>query len=124
MAGADPLPDDEKPTRRFDSDDRPTGRGLAEGQVVLGRFVLQRLLGQGGMGVVWLARDQSLGDEVALKFVSDLLKRDAAAVDDLKAETRKARQLTHPHIVRIHEFWEDALPLRRPPLDWAGLPRE
>lgn len=108
MSGDDLTSRDDRPTERIGPDDRPTWREMTEGQTVLGRFLLRRLLGRGGMGVVWLARDQSLGDEVALKFVSELLKRDAAAVDDLKSETRKARRLTHPHIVRIHEFWEDA----------------
>jgi formylglycine-generating enzyme required for sulfatase activity len=85
-----------------------TIRGFGKAQKVLGRFVLERRLGRGGMGVVWLAKDEALGDLVALKFVTEEVKNDAGAVDDLKNETRKARHLTHPNIVRIHEFWEDS----------------
>jgi serine/threonine protein kinase len=59
------------------------------------------------MGVVWRARDETLGEEVALKFLPDAVRWDPAAFDDLKAETRRARQLTHPNIVRIHDFVED-----------------
>ncbi|MBI2514350.1 MAG: protein kinase [Opitutae bacterium] len=83
-------------------------RGLAAEQRHFGRFVLVRPLGRGGMGVVWLARDESLGEEVALKFLPDLVRWDPAALADLKAETRRARQLTHPNIVRIHDLIEDA----------------
>eukprot|EP01035_Chromulina_nebulosa_P061776 gene61776-84489_t len=66
------------------------------------------MLGRGGMGVVWRAHDETLHEDVALKFLPDAVRWDPAAYDDLKAETRRARQLTHPNIVRIHDFVEDA----------------
>lgn len=59
------------------------------------------------MGVVWLARDEVLEREVAFKFVPEDVRGDVGAVDDLKRETRRCLQLTHPNIVRIHEFYED-----------------
>ncbi len=90
------------------SDAEPTVRGPAAGQRVFGRYALQEMLGRGGMGVVWRARDETLGEDVALKFLPDAVRWDPAAFDDLKAETRRARQLTHPNIVRIHDFVEDA----------------
>ncbi|HNW42501.1 MAG TPA: serine/threonine-protein kinase, partial [Opitutaceae bacterium] len=80
--------------------------GLQPGQKVFDRYVLVRQLGRGGMGVVWLARDEKLEREVALKFLPDALAQDPAAVDDLKRETRRALELTHPHIVRIYDFVE------------------
>src|SRR5947209_859639 len=70
-----------------------------------GRFTLIRQLGRGGMGVVWLARDESLSEEVALKFLPPEVTVDAIALDDLRRETRKSRQLTHTHIIRIHDFF-------------------
>jgi hypothetical protein len=88
-------------------DSEPTLRGPAAGQRVFGRYVLTRILGRGGMGVVWAARDETLGGEVALKFLPDAVRWDPAAFEDLKVETRRARQLTHPNIVRIHDFVED-----------------
>ncbi len=66
------------------------------------------MLGRGGMGVVWRARDETLGEEVALKFLPDAVRWDPAAFDDLKEETRRARKLTHANVVRIHDFVEDA----------------
>jgi len=70
-----------------------------------GRFTLLRLLGQGGMGVVWLARDEHLRENVALKFLPPEIRHDAVALDDLRRETSRSRKLSHPHIVRIHDLY-------------------
>lgn len=59
------------------------------------------------MGIVWQARDETLGEDIALKFLPDAVRWDPAALEDLKQETRRARQLTHPNIVRIHDFVDD-----------------
>jgi len=59
------------------------------------------------MGIVWRAHDNVLGEDVALKFLPDLVRWDQAALRELKAETRRARTLTHPNIVRIHDLIED-----------------
>jgi hypothetical protein len=77
------------------------------GEQVFGRYRLERRLGRGGMGDVWLARDESLECRVALKFLPDAVRWDPVALAALKEETRRTRQLTHPHIVRIHDFVED-----------------
>ena len=81
--------------------------GLAAGQTVgSGRFVLKKVLGQGGMGVVWLAHDLRLSEAVALKFLSPQIAFDTAALSDLRRETLRSRKLSHPNIVRIHDFVE------------------
>jgi serine/threonine protein kinase len=90
-------------------DDRPVAGGLSAGRKVFGRYVLETKLGTGGMGVVWRVRDEELGDLVALKFLPEMVARDDAAVDELKEETRHARRLTHPNIVRVYQFERDAL---------------
>jgi serine/threonine protein kinase/Tfp pilus assembly protein PilF len=77
------------------------------GEVVFGRFKLVKVLGRGGMGIVWLARDEELERNVALKFLPDLMIQDRTLLDQLKHETKRCLELTHPHIVRIHDFVHD-----------------
>jgi hypothetical protein len=84
-----------------------TLRGLAPGQLIAGRFRLERILGRGGMGVVWQAHDESLKETVAFKFLAETLVHDDAALFDLKREVRRSRQLTHAHIIRVHDLIED-----------------
>ena len=83
-----------------------TLHGFRAGQKVFGRYTLNRILGRGGMGVVWLARDSSLETDVALKFLPEVVVLDQGALRDLKKEALRSRELTHAHIVRIHDFVE------------------
>src|SRR5690242_8737186 len=76
-------------------------------QRVFGRYTLIRVLGRGGMGIVWLARDEELERDVALKFLPEMLTQDPGVLSDLKRETKRSLELTHPHIVRIHDFLQD-----------------
>src|SRR5436309_699750 len=84
-----------------------TALDAAGGQMVFGRYTLVKVLGRGGMGIVWLARDEELERDVALKFLPDLMIQDRALLDQLKRETKRCLELTHPHIVRIHDFVHD-----------------
>ncbi len=84
-----------------------TVRELASGQKVFGRYTLKKILGRGGMGIVWLARDEELEREVALKFLPDVIALDKAFMSELKRETRRSLELTHKNIVRIHDFVHD-----------------
>jgi serine/threonine protein kinase/Tfp pilus assembly protein PilF len=84
-----------------------TSRDFASGQKLFGRYTLIKVLGRGGMGIVWLARDEALERDVALKFLPDLLIHDRAAFDQLRREAKRCLDLTHPHIVRIHDFVHD-----------------
>jgi serine/threonine protein kinase/Tfp pilus assembly protein PilF len=77
------------------------------GQKVFGRYKLVKVLGRGGMGIVWLARDEELERDVALKFLPDLMFQDRTLLDQLKRETKRCLELTHPHIVRIYDFIHD-----------------
>ncbi len=84
-----------------------TIRGLATGQKHFGRYTLAQTLGRGGMGIVWLARDEALERDVALKFLPEIVAADPVAIDDLKRETRRSLELTHPGIVRVYDFVQD-----------------
>src|SRR5882724_7328715 len=72
-----------------------TARDTVGGQLVFGRYTLVKVLGRGGMGIVWLARDEELERDVALKFLPDLMIQDRAAFDQLKRETKRCLELTH-----------------------------
>ncbi len=92
------------------SDDLGLGKTVREfvaGQILFGRYKLKRFLGRGGMGVVWLAHDEQLERDVAIKFLPDMVAADPEAIADLKRETRRSLELTHPHIVRIHDLVQD-----------------
>ncbi|MER6245821.1 serine/threonine-protein kinase [Streptomyces griseorubiginosus] len=87
------------------------------GRVIAGRYLLLNPLGSGGMGHVWLAHDQRLACEVALK---EIVFRDPveaghereARVARARAEARHAAGLRgHPHVVTVHDVLEhDGLP--------------
>jgi serine/threonine protein kinase len=84
-----------------------TLREFAKGQKLFSRYTLIRVLGRGGMGVVWLARDEELERDVALKFLPEQIVHDRAVLSDMKRETRRSLELTHKNIVRIHDFIYD-----------------
>ena len=79
---------------------------LSSQQVADGRFTLHKIIGRGGMGIVWMAQDERLGEPVALKFLPPQIRSDAAALDDLRRETLRSRKLSHPNIIRIHDLYE------------------
>ncbi|MDI1433364.1 serine/threonine-protein kinase [Polyangium sorediatum] len=75
----------------------------APGDIIGGKYQLQRVLGQGGMGAVWVARNLSLDADIALK----LIRRDRATEEAsarLLTEARAAAKLGHPGIVRVFDF--------------------
>jgi serine/threonine protein kinase len=90
-----------------DLDLQQTVRMPGAGTLVFARYRLQRVLGRGGMGVVWLAVDTKLERAVALKFLPDAVGLDPVALKELKEETRRGLDLAHPNIVRIYDFVDD-----------------
>src|SRR3954454_10637138 len=73
-----------------------------------GEYSLQRELGRGGMGVVYLARDVQLDRDVAIKVLPSHLARTDASRERFVREARTAAGLSHPHIVPIHRVGESA----------------
>jgi len=83
---------------------------LEEGCIVNGKYVLERVLGRGSTGVVWLATDlqaEEAGDResyVALKVLNENLKQHPDSIKALHREAKKARSLAHPNIVNVWSF--------------------
>jgi TolB-like protein len=72
----------------------------------VGRYVVVRPLGRGGMGVVYVARDERLGREVALKMIAGL--PDDVARTRFWREARAAASVNHPHICQVFEVDESS----------------
>src|SRR5687767_12803468 len=77
---------------------RPRGPNeLLPGDTLAGRYKIERLLGRGGMGAVYLAHDEVLGELVALKLISAAWASDEKAlVDRFKREAAAARKVSSP----------------------------
>jgi non-specific serine/threonine protein kinase len=88
-------------------------RTLEPGDVVKDRFVLEDVIGRGGMGIVFRARDlrkeeaQDRRPHVALKVLNDEFKRHPESLKALQREARKAQNLAHPNIVTVYDFDRD-----------------
>jgi serine/threonine protein kinase len=81
---------------------------LDPGYCVAGRYEIRRLLGRGGMGIVYLAYDNLLNILVALKTLSAESWNSEAEVSRLLDEARAAARLRHPNIVAVYNAGRDA----------------
>jgi Protein kinase domain len=87
--------------RRAEADASSSTGRLAAGQLLGGRYRIERELGEGGMGVVYLAADEHVpGERFAIKVLKEELRPEALAL--LREEVRKTRKLSHPNIVDVH----------------------
>jgi len=85
----------------------PISTSLEPGQVLAQRYRVQRLLGKGGMGAVYLADDEVLGELVALKVISSAFAADEAAMTSrFRREAAAARKVSSPSVIRIHDLGE------------------
>lgn len=76
---------------------------LSEGQA-FSHFKIKRLLGRGGMGEVYLAEDEKLGREVAIKILSGELFSDADKLKRFHRESRTAAQVSNPYVMSIYDI--------------------
>jgi serine/threonine protein kinase len=74
------------------------------GRTLAGRYVLERRIGQGGMGAVYVGTQQPLGRQVAIKVLLGGLSHDVAARDRFAREATSVASLNHPGIVTVYDF--------------------
>ena len=104
------MADDPKPP---DTDDAPASHpdvrvSVAPGQIVLGKYRIDRPLGEGGMGRVVAAHHLALDRPVALKLIRSEVRRDDDAVSRFKREARAAARIESEHVGRVIDV--DELP--------------
>jgi serine/threonine protein kinase len=93
--------------------DAETGDFVTVGSLLKGRFHLEREIGRGGMGVVFLARDERKVEArdrdpyVAIKVLNDEFRRHPDSLISLQRESRRSQQLAHDNIVRVFDFDKD-----------------
>ena len=87
-----PTPD----PRTFDETSRPFAEAVAS------RYAIKKMIGRGGMGIVYLARDRRLDRLVAIKTLPPQLAADNRCRERFLRETRTAGGMSHPNIVPIH----------------------
>lgn len=88
---------------------KPAGRQasvplLETGDVMAGRYEILQLLGEGGMGAVYKARDRELDRFVALKLIRRELSSNPAIVARFKQELLLSHQVTHKNVIRIYDL--------------------
>ena len=72
--------------------------------MIAGRYTLVREIGRGGMGAVWLGRDEVLNREVALKRVGMMPGGSSPDLERAEREARLAARLNHPHVVAVFDL--------------------
>ena len=77
---------------------------LEEGDVLGGRYEIESLLGEGGMGAVYKARDRELDRPVALKLIRPELASNPSILARFKQELLLSRQVTHRNVIRIFDL--------------------
>lgn len=88
----------------------------------IGPYEIQSILGTGGMGEVYRARDRVLGREVALKVLPRSLAADPERVARLQREARVLASLNHPHIAQIYGIEQGALVMELVPGETLKAP--
>ncbi|MCM2257238.1 MAG: protein kinase [Vicinamibacteria bacterium] len=122
MSGSDDTPAPRRPARSGSDDDTEAlshlqtapisdfgpridaPPALAEDDLVAGRYRIVRFIASGAMGEVYEARDEELGEVVALKTIRPELAAGPQALERFKREIQLARRVTHPNVCRIFDF--------------------
>ncbi len=86
------------------ADNRPSLEDCLEKQI--GKYRLLKKIGEGGMGEVYLARNEETGREVALKILPSELTRNTQYIERFRREATAVAKLEHPHIIKVYEIDE------------------
>ena len=81
---------------------------VTRGALLGGRYEILEILGKGGMGIVYKARDRILDDQVALKVLRRELTADKKMASRFRSEIKLARRVSHPNVCLIHDYGESA----------------
>ena len=95
------------------SGSQPAFPNLTPGQKLAGCYILRGEKYAGGATRIWLAHDEVLGKDIALHFIPQAARADEKAMDELRQQIKRNRQLIHPNILRIYDFIEEK--------DWAAI---
>ncbi len=79
---------------------------FSKGQIVAGRYRIERAIKSGGMGEVYLAYDLQLEQRIALKTIKQSIAGDPDAMARLRLEVVLARAVNHPNVCRVFDFYE------------------
>jgi serine/threonine protein kinase len=82
-----------------------TARDLV-GQIVAERYHIQKKLGEGGMGQVYLAEHVKMGRRCAIKIMAQSMMNDADAISRFNREAANASRISHPHVCAVYDFGE------------------
>ena len=104
MIEGSPLPGTPAPPRIQRSQSNPSM--LQPGAILGQRYEILKILGEGGMGAVYKARDRELNRMVALKVIRPELAGHQAIIDRFKQELLLATQVTHKNVIRIYDLSE------------------
>src|SRR4051812_26203348 len=77
------------------------------GATISGRFRLERLVGRGSMGSVWLARHLALDVDVAVKFIDPAFRDEKDHRVRFALEAQSAARISSPHVVNVLDFGEE-----------------
>ncbi|MBK9757717.1 serine/threonine-protein kinase [Nannocystis sp.] len=77
---------------------------LTPGTIIDGKYRLEKLLGKGGMGIVWRAEHAHLHGSVAIKFLLDRFRAKVQVIERFRQEAMLMGELGHPNIVRVYDI--------------------
>jgi eukaryotic-like serine/threonine-protein kinase len=87
---------------------RPSGGATTDlvGQIIADRYHIQKKLGEGGMGQVYLAEHVKMGRRCAIKIMSPAMMKDPDAISRFNREAANASRIGHPNVCAIYDFGE------------------